>query len=151
MTPDEICAVFAHEMGHGLHKDTLKNQLLTFLQMLVLGVLAWLTLRSEAIFSDFGFEGVNYGFAIILIMSVEFALVAPLFGLLANAVSRRAEYRADAQAVEEGYAGALISGLKKLAKENFADLAPDPLLVKLEYSHPTLSQRIDAIEKNKKA
>ena len=151
MTPDEICAVFAHEMGHGLHKDTLKNQLLTFLQMLVLGVLAWLTLRSEAIFSDFGFEGVNYGFAIILIMRVEFALVAPLFGLLANAVSRRAEYRADAQAVEEGYAGALISGLKKLAKENFADLAPDPLLVKLEYSHPTLSQRIDAIEKNKKA
>ena len=151
MTPDEICAVFAHEMGHGLHKDTLKNQLLTFLQMLVLGVLAWLTLRSEAIFSDFGFEGVNYGFAIILIMSVEFALVAPLFGLLANAVSRRAEYRADAQAVEEGYTGALISGLKKLAKENFADLAPDPLLVKLEYSHPTLSQRIDAIEKNKKA
>ena len=147
MTADEICAVFAHEMGHGLHKDTLKNQILTFVQMLILGVLAWLTLRTPDIFQAFGFDRVNYGFALILIMSVEFALIAPLFGLAVNWHSRRAEYRADAQAVKEGYGNALISGLKKLAKENFADLSPHPLLVKLEYSHPTLSQRIDAINK----
>ena len=147
MTADEICAVFAHEMGHGLHKDTLKNQILTFVQMLILGVLAWLTLRTPDIFQAFGFDRVNYGFALILIMSVEFALIAPLFGLAVNWHSRRAEYRADAQAVKEGYGDALISGLKKLAKENFADLSPYPLLVKLEYSHPTLSQRIDAINK----
>lgn len=147
MTADEICAVFAHEMGHGLHKDTLKNQILTFVQMLILGVLAWLTLRTPDIFQAFGFDRVNYGFALILIMSVEFALIAPLFGLAVNWHSHRAEYRADAQAVKEGYGNALISGLKKLAKENFADLSPHPLLVKLEYSHPTLSQRIDAINK----
>ena len=147
MTPDEICAVFAHEMGHGLHKDTLKNQILTFVQMLFLGLLAWLTLRSPEVFQPFGFDKVNYGFAIILIMSVEFALVEPLFGLLVNWFSRRAEYRADAQAVKEGCADALISALKKLARENFADLSPHPLLVKLEYSHPTLSQRIDALSK----
>ena len=150
MTVDEICAVFAHEMGHGLHRDTLKNQLLSFIQMLLLAVLAWLTLRTPAVFAGFGFEGVNYGFALILIMSVEFALVAPLYGLLTNWSSRRAEYRADAQAVKEGYGGALIAALKKLSRENFADLAPSPLLVKLEYSHPTLSQRIDAIESGRK-
>ena len=147
MTTDEICAVFAHEMGHGLHKDTLKNQLLSFVQMLFLSVLAWLTLRTSDIFTAFGFPGVNYGFALFLIMSVEFALIAPLFGLLVNGISRRAEYRADAQAVEEGYGEALISALKKLTRENFGELAPSPLLVKLEYSHPTLSQRITAIEK----
>ena len=39
--------------------------------------------------------------------------------------------------------------LKKLSRENLSDLSPDPLLVKLEYSHPTLSQRIAAIEKIK--
>ena len=147
MTTDEICAVFAHEMGHGLHKDTLKNQILSFVQMLILGVLAWLTLRSPEIFQSFGFDTVNYGFAIFLIMGVEFALIAPLFGLLVNVFSRKAEYRADAQAVKEGYGASLVSALKKLAKENFADLSPHPLLVKLEYSHPTLSQRIEAIEK----
>ena len=147
MTTDEICAVFAHEMGHGLHKDTLRNQILSFVQMALLGVLAWLTLRTPEVFQAFGFEGVNYGFAILLIMSVEFALVSPLFGLVINFFSRRAEYRADAQAVKEGYGQELISALKKLARQNYADLAPSPLLVKLEYSHPTLSQRIDAIEK----
>lgn len=146
MTPDEICAVFAHEMGHGLHKDTLKNQILSFAQMLILGVLAALTLQSAEIFLPFGFTEVNYGFAIMLITGVEFALIVPLFGLLVNTLSRRAEYRADAQAVEEGYGEALVSALKKLARENFSDLSPDPLLVKLEYSHPPLSQRIAAIE-----
>ena len=144
MTPDEICAVFAHELGHGLHKDTLRNQILSFVQMAVLGVLA---LRTEGIFTAFGFDGINYGFAIILIMSVEFAFISPLFGLLVNYSSRRAEYRADAQAVKEGYGDQLISALKKLARQNYADLAPSSLLVKLEYSHPTLSQRIIAIEK----
>lgn len=146
MTTDEILAVFAHEMGHGLHKDTLKNHVLVFLQMLVLGVLAWATLRYPEIFRSFGFTEVNYGFALLLIMSVEFALVSPLFGLLASWFSRRAEYRADAQAVQEGYGDALIRALKKLSRENFADLSPSPILVALEYSHPTLSQRIAAIE-----
>ena len=146
MTPDEICAVFAHELGHGLHRDTLKRQLLVFVQMLVPSVLAWLTLRTPELFAAFGFSEVNYGFAMVLIMSVEFALISPLFGLIANYFSRKAEYRADAQAVREGYGEALISSLKKLARQNFSDLSPSPLLVKLQYSHPTLSQRIDAIE-----
>ena len=149
MTPDEICAVFAHELGHGLHHDTLRNQAFTFVQMLILSVLAWLTLRSTGIYPPFGFEEVNYGFAIILIMSVEFALVAPLFSLVTSWFSRKAEYRADEQAVKEGYGDALISGLKTLSRDNLSDLSPSPLLVKLEYSHPTLSQRIDAIEKLK--
>ena len=146
MTPDEICAVFAHELGHGLHRDTLKNQILSFVQMAVLGVLAWLTLRTPELFTSFGFDGVNYGFAIILITSVEFALIAPLFGLLINYFSRKAEFRADEQAVKEGYGEQLVSALKKLARQNYAELAPSPLLVKLEYSHPPLSQRIVAIE-----
>lgn len=147
MTPDEICAVFAHELGHGLHHDTLRNQFLTFLQMLIITVLAWLTLRSTGIYPPFGFDGVNYGFAMILIMSAEFALIAPLFSLLVNWFSRKAEYRADEQAVKEGCGDALIEGLKKLSRDNLSDLSPSPLLVKLAFSHPTLSQRITAIEK----
>ena len=86
------------------------------------------------------------GFALILIMSVEFALVAPLFGLLMNYVSRKAEYRADAQAVKEGYGESLITGLTQLVQTDFGDVAPSPVLILLEYSHPSLSQRIDAIE-----
>ncbi len=148
MTTDEIVAVFAHELGHGLHKDTLRNQILTFVQMLIIAVLAWFTLRTPEFFTSFGFEGFNYGFAVVLIMSAEFALFMPLFGLIVNAFSRRAEYRADAHAVQEGCGNDLINGLKKLARENYSDLAPSRLLVKLTYSHPTLAERIEAIQKS---
>ena len=146
LSVDEICAVFAHEMGHGLHKDTLKGKVITFVQMLILASLAWFTFRTPELFTGFGFDGINYGFAMVLIVSVEFAVIAPLFGLVANAFSRKAEYRADAQAVKEGYADALISSFKIMAKSNYINLSPDPLLVKLQYSHPTISQRINAIE-----
>ena len=149
MTPDEIVAVFAHEMGHGLHRDTLKNQILTFVQLALIAVMAWLVLRTEGLFTSFGFPGVNYGFAMVLIMNAGMTLLSPLWELLQNWHSRRAEYAADAQAVAEGYGEMLISALKKLARENLSDLSPSPLLVKLEYSHPTLSQRIDAIRKKR--
>ena len=146
MTADEVCAVFAHEMGHGLHKDTLRNQIFSMIRMTFLAVLAYLTLRTDAVFTGFGFAGINYGFAMLVIMNAEFALLSPLFSFPVNAMSRCAEYRADAQAAKEGYGTALITALKKLTRENFGDLSPDPLLVKLTYSHPTLSQRIAAIE-----
>ena len=147
MTADEVVAVFAHEMGHGLHRDTLKNQVFNVIRMSLLAVLAYITLRADSIFTAFGFAGINYGFAMLVIMNAEFALLSLILALPFNAMSRRAEYRADAQAAEEGYSAALITALKKLTRENFGDLSPDPLLVKMTYSHPTLSQRIAAIEK----
>ena len=147
MTTEEICAVFAHELGHGLHKDVPKKQALNILNILLIAVMAWLTVKFPQVYEAFGFTGVNYGFTYILLGSVLLSLTQPLLGLLINAFSRRCEYRADAQAIKEGYGPALVSGLKKLARENFSHLAPSPLLVKLSYSHPPLSQRIAAIEK----
>ncbi len=147
MTTDEIVAVFAHELGHGLHRDTLRNQILLFFEMLIIGVLAWGVLKLPALFAAFGFPEINYGFALIVIFSAGVELLWPLMGLVSNWFSRRAEYRADAHAVREGCGEALISSLKKLARQNYGDLSPAPLLVALTYSHPTLSQRIEAIEK----
>lgn len=146
MEPDEICAVFAHELGHGLYKDVLKQQILTFGNMLILSLVAWLVVREQAFFTAFGFEEVNYGFAYVLI-GVILSLVNPLTSMVICARSRRAEYRADRQAVKEGYGPAMITALKKLAKDNFAHLAPSRVNVILQYSHPPLSQRIEAVEK----
>ncbi len=146
MSTDEICAVFAHELGHGLHKDVLKQQMMNLGNMLLMAVVVWLAVRDPEIHTAFGFASVNYGFANIL-MGVGLGIVQPLTGMLMNAYSRYAEYRADRQAVLEGYGDALVNGLKILAKENFAHLAPSKALVVLEYSHPPLSQRLEAIEK----
>ena len=146
MEPDEICAVFAHELGHGLHKDVLKGQILNFANMLMMGVMVWIVVSNPAFCQSFGFDGINYGFAYI-ILGVALGLLNPLISLLTNARSRRAEYRADKQAVAEGYGPAMITALKKLARENFSHLAPSRVNVVLEYSHPPLSERIAAVEK----
>ena len=146
MTPDEICGVFAHELGHGLHKDVLKQQIMNFGNLLLMAIVVWLAVRYPQLHQAFGFTEVNYGFAYIL-LGIGLGLTQPLTGMLMSAYSRHAEYRADRQAVQEGYGAALVTALKKLAKENFAHLSPSPLYVVLEYSHPPLSQRIEAIEK----
>ena len=145
MTTDEICSVFAHELGHGLHKDVLKMQIMNIGNMLLIGVAAWISLCEIGLHEAFGFAELNYGFAYLL-TGVFLSLIQPLTGMLINAYSRIAEYRADRQAVTEGYGEAMIGALKKLAKENFAELAPTRISVLLEYSHPPLADRIDAIK-----
>jgi STE24 endopeptidase len=145
MTTDEIVAVFAHELGHGLHKDVLKMQILNIGNMLLMGIVVWLSVKVVDMHTTFGFDGINYGFAMIL-AGCGLGVVQPLTGIVTNAHSRKAEYRADRQAVVEGYGEALCSGLKKLGKENFSHLAPAKLLVVLDYSHPPLSERIEAVE-----
>ena len=148
MTPDEICAVFAHELGHGLHKDVLKQQIMNFGNLLLMAVVIWLTVRDPQLHEAFGFADVNYGFAYIL-AGIGLGLTQPLSSMVMNAYSRFAEFRADRQAVREGYGDAMVTALKKLAKENFAHLAPSPIFVLLEYSHPPLSQRIAKVEAEK--
>jgi len=146
MSTEEICAVFAHELGHGLHKDVLKQQILNLGNLLLMAVVVWLAVRYPQLHTAFGFAEVNYGFGYIL-LGFGLGIVQPLTGLVTNAYSRMAEYRADRQAVKEGYGPAMVTALKKLAKENFSHLSPSPLFVVLEYSHPPLHRRIEEVEK----
>jgi STE24 endopeptidase len=146
MEVDEICAVFAHELGHGLHKDVLKQQIMNFGNLLLMALVVWLSVRDPEIHEAFGFSSLNYGFAYV-IAGIGLALTQPVSSMAMNAYSRFAEFRADRQAVREGYGDAMVTALKKLAKENFAHLAPSPINVALEYSHPPLSQRIAEVEK----
>jgi STE24 endopeptidase len=146
MSPEEICAVFAHELGHGLNKDIPKRFGLTFVNFLLMGTLAWGVCSIPAIYTAFGFAEINYGFA-CLVMSIGLGLLQPLIGLVTNAQSRHAEYLADRQAVIEGYGPEMITAFKKLARDNFSHLSPSPINVVLEYSHPPLDQRVAAVEK----
>lgn len=146
MSPEEICAVFAHELGHGLNKDIPKRFGLTFVNFLLMGTLAWGVCSIPEIHEAFGFTEINYGFA-YLVMSVGLGLLQPLIGLVTNAQSRHAEYLADRQAVIEGYGPEMITAFKKLARDNFSHLSPSPINVVLEYSHPPLDQRVAAVEK----
>ena len=111
-----------------------------------MAVVAWVCVKFPEFHTQFGFSEVNYGYAYILIGAL-LGLTQPLMSLFTNWNSRRAEYKADKQAVKEGYGSAMIDALKKLARDNFAHLAPSKINVVLEYSHPPLADRIEAVEK----
>jgi STE24 endopeptidase len=150
MTEDEIVAVFAHEMGHNKHKDTLKLMGLNVVNVLLIAASLWAVVSLPEIYRDFGFEGVNYGFAFVLAGTVILSFLSPFVGLFTSGMTRRAEYAADKFAVDAGYGPELISALKKLAKNTLSCLSPHPVVVALTYSHPTISQRVEAMEKHMK-
>ena len=148
MTEDEIVAVFAHEMGHNKHKDTLKLMAMNVVNVLLIAVSLWAVVSLPEIYQDFGFTGINYGFAFVLAGNVILSFLSPFVGLFTSGMTRRAEYAADKFAVDAGYGPELISALKKLAKNTLSCLSPHPVVVALTYSHPTVSQRVEAMEKH---
>lgn len=65
---------------------------------------------------------------------------------LPMALSRRFERQADRFAAGIGDAGqALIRALKKMGRDNLANLRPHPLYVRFHYSHPPLLERIQTL------
>ena len=146
MTVDEICSIFAHELGHGLHKDVLKQQLLNIGNIVLISAVIMLATSQVSFYTQFGFSDINFGFAYIL-TSIGIGLIQPFISLIMNAHSRSAEYAADRQAVIEGYGESMITAFKKMAKDNFVNLSPSKINVILEYNHPPIHSRIEAVEK----
>jgi STE24 endopeptidase len=146
-TTDEIVSVLAHEIGHAKHKDVLRNFLIAMIQIGFYLLVLTFFLSSAALAESFGFPAVHDGFSLIL-FSILMEPFGILLGIPLSAISRRAEYRADGFAAETGYRSAMISALKVLARENFSNLTPHPVVVKMTYSHPPISQRITALSKH---
>lgn len=144
---DEIVAVFAHEFAHAKFKHVLKGLPFGIIRTFVTIAMLAVVLKYDVLFTAFGFSGINYYFATV----VYAMLLGPINILLdipTNYQARKKEYEADAFAAKEGYGKTLISALKKLFKESLSDVNPHPAVVVLYDSHPTLSQRITAIEAN---
>ena len=145
---DQIVAVFAHEFAHAKFSHVLKSMpfslMSTVLTIAMLGVIFHITPAFEA----FGFDGLNYYFAMTLLTLFTWPLER-ILEYVSNGITRKHEYEADGFAAREGYGEALISALKKLSKDSLSNLNPHPFIVKLEYSHPTLSQRIESISKTR--
>ncbi|HKM30202.1 MAG TPA: M48 family metallopeptidase [Bacilli bacterium] len=147
MSEEEIVAVFAHELGHGKNRDVLKGYLQSLFQVFIFIVIIWFIISRVAFVKDFGFATINYGFAFIVIATVILPLVNIVMAPLTTLISRKHEYKADRFALESGYGEALVSGLKKLSRSNYATLNPHPFIVITQYTHPPLSQRIAALER----
>ena len=96
----------------------------------------------------FGFEETNFGFSLILFSVFMSPLMIPV-QLITSYFSRKHEYQADEFAVQNHKKESMETALKVLGKENFVNLTPHPLYVKLTYSHPPMVERINAIRKVK--
>lgn len=143
---DKIVAVFAHEFGHAKHKHVLKSMWFAFFRISILIISLGVILNFPIICRQFGFEDVNYFFAFSVLTMISWP-ASRVFDLISNKISRTFEYQADAFAAKEGYGESLIGALKQLSKDALTNLNPHPFVVMLEHSHPTLSQRIDAVRK----
>ena len=142
---DEILAVFAHELTHFKHSDTRHQTLLSLLRFLPVALLILLLAAVPACMTQLGFDKLNFGMVILTVFEAVATPVMLLSGIPINAFSRFCERRADSYPATLGLGEALVSALKKLARKNFSDLNPDPLHVKLEYSHPPIAERIQLI------
>lgn len=142
----EISSVLAHEIGHAKNKDVLKNILIFIVQLSFIMFLFARFLSSDSLFLAFGFDEMNIGFSLIL-FSILIRPLDILISIPLNAYSRKAEYRADNFALKAGYKHEMINALKILARENFSNMTPHPFVVKMTYTHPPVSQRIQAISK----
>jgi STE24 endopeptidase len=144
LTPDQIEAVLAHELGHFKRRHIIKRIVLMF--GLSLGLLALLaTLKDSAWF----YHGLGVASASDATALALFFLALPVFlfpvSPLMSVYSRKHEFEADAFAAELTHPGHLISALVRMYRDNAATLTPDPVYSLFYDSHPKAVERIDKL------
>ncbi len=142
---NEIVAVLAHEIGHWKLRHVSKR--LAAMIFLSLGVLyaVSLALDKPLLYGTFGFPQPS-AYAGLFLLSVLLQPLQTVLLPLGAIVSRRFERRADRFAFTlTGRTGPLIAALRRLAKDNLANLHPHPLYAFFHYSHPPLGERIASL------
>jgi len=141
LSPGEVEAVLAHELGHFRKKHIVKRIALMFAGSLALLWLLGQLINAPWFYQGLGVSGQNTALALIL-----FFLIAPVFTFplspLSSLLSRRNEFEADAYATEHASADDLARALVKLYDDNASTLTPDPLHSLVYDSHPPAAQRI---------
>jgi STE24 endopeptidase len=144
-TPEEIEVVFAHEIGHHIHRHLPKMIICSVVLSAVGFWLADIVLRLAA-------ESLHYPAETMAAYADPAALpllicVLSLFGLVLspaqNALSRFFERQCDWYALKRtGLFEAYRSAFAKLARINKSDADPNPLVVWLFDDHPPIRQRL---------
>ena len=145
LTPEELEAVLAHEIGHYKCGHIPKFLALTALmQFGAFAVIAWLA-RAPWFNAAFGLPAGVLA-PTFLLFGLLGGLVTFWFAPAGNWLSRRNEYEADAFAKNAvGSNGPMIGALRKLSQKNLSNLTPHPLYSAVYYSHPTLVERERAL------
>ena len=148
LSPGEVEAVLAHELGHFKHRHVIKRIVSMFALSLVgFALLGWLSGQAwfyNGLGVQASMNAPNDALALLL-----FLLVVPVFSFFVSPLfaqlSRRHEFEADAYACAQADGRDLAAALLKLNADNAATLTPDPLYVRFYYSHPPAGERLAAL------
>ncbi|MDQ5769117.1 M48 family metallopeptidase [Thiothrix subterranea] len=141
LTPAQVEAVLAHELGHFKRKHIVKGMALSMVMTLSgFIVLAWL-MTQEWFYTALGVSQPSTYMALVLFM-----LVSPAFTFFIGPImawwSRKHEFEADEFAAQQSSSAELIAALVGLYKENASTLTPDPWYSAFYDSHPPAAIRI---------
>lgn len=145
LSPTEIEAVLAHELGHyrlhHIRKGLIVSSLLTLAAFAVLGYLAdW-----PGFYTALGVAQPATHAALLLFLLASSPFIF-FFTPLGAAWSRRHEFEADTFAAQHADARQLITALVKLYRDNASTLTPDTVHSRFYDSHPPALQRIAFLE-----
>ena len=145
LSPSEVEAVLAHELGHFKRKHVIKRIVWTFAASFFFLWLLGYLLDQPWFYQGLGVTTASPAMALIL-----FFMVIPNFTFLLQPLSamysRKHEFEADQYAAQYASASDLVSALVKLYKDNASTLTPDPLHSMFYDSHPPAVTRIGRLQ-----
>ncbi len=149
LTPTEIEAVLAHELGHFKRRHVLKRIAFTFAMSLGFLWLLAVLIQAGWFYQGLGVTMPATSLATALALLLFF-MVLPVFSFLLHPLmsyySRKHEFEADAYAVQQTDARDLASALVKMYQDNAATLTPDPVYSTFYDSHPPALVRIARLQ-----
>ena len=143
---DEIVAVLAHEVGHYKRKHIIFNLASSILLTGFTFYILSLFINSATLSESLGVSIPSFHIGLIA-FGILYSPISEVTGLILNYFSRVFEYQADNYAKETFAPKPLMTSLKKLSKNSLSNLTPHPAYVFMHYSHPTLLERIQNLEK----
>lgn len=145
LSTEEIVAVLAHEIGHYKKKHTRSGIFISLIQTGIMLFLFSIFIDNPLLSRALGAE--IHGFHLGLVaFGILFSPISTFLGLGMNILSRKNEYEADKFANDNFSGEALGNALKKLSISSLSNLTPHRAYVFFYYSHPTLLQRLKALQ-----
>ncbi|OQY00749.1 MAG: peptidase M48 [Desulfobacteraceae bacterium 4572_130] len=144
-TIGELVAILAHEMGHFKKKHILKRLVIGIFQMGLIFFLMSLFISYQGLFDAFFMEQKSI-YAGLIFFSIIYSSIDFFISIIMKIISRKDEYEADKFAVQTiENKKDIINALKKLSAHNLSNLFPHDFYVFLNYSHPSILDRIKTI------
>jgi STE24 endopeptidase len=146
-TIPELVAMLAHEIGHYKKKHILQGMAISTLHTALILFLLSVFVGSPGLYQAFYMQQQSI-YAGVVFFGLLYTPVELLLSIVMQTVSRKNEYEADRFAAETIHEPQnLVHALKKVSATNLSNLTPHPFYVFLNYSHPPLLQRVQAIQK----